>query len=50
MAEPKKVKVRTTMRPDEDVEVDAAELTDLHRQGLLVTDNRETRKIVEDKA
>lgn len=30
--------VRTTMRPDQPVEVDDAEYTDLQRQGLLTED------------
>jgi hypothetical protein len=30
------MKVRTTMRPDVELDVDAAEYTDLSRQGLLV--------------
>lgn len=30
--------VRTTMRPDLEIEVDDAELLDLQRQGLLVKD------------
>lgn len=30
--------VRTTMRPDQPIEVDDAELLDLQRQGLLVED------------
>jgi hypothetical protein len=30
-----KTKIRTTMRPDEEIEVDAAELLDLQRQGLV---------------
>lgn len=35
--------VRTTFRPDEDVEVGEAEYTDLKRQGLLVEqDEKET--------
>lgn len=34
----KTVKVRTTMRPDEVLEVSEAEATDLRRQGLLKTD------------
>ncbi|HKP49526.1 MAG TPA: hypothetical protein VJU17_05880 [Gemmatimonadales bacterium] len=41
---PKKtVKVRVKMRPDEEIEVDQAELTDLDRQGLLVL-NQTQRK------
>lgn len=32
------MKVRTTQRPDVELDVDAAEYTDLHRQGLLVND------------
>ncbi|MGW5175905.1 hypothetical protein ACWERY_16275 [Streptomyces sp. NPDC004082] len=32
-------KVRTTMRPDEEIEVGDAEYTDLQRQGLLVEDD-----------
>jgi hypothetical protein len=28
--------VRTTLRPDQDIEVDDADYTDLQRQGLLV--------------
>lgn len=32
------MKVRTTQRPDVELDVDAAEYTDLHRQGLLVSD------------
>lgn len=30
--------VRTTMRPDQTIEVNDAEYLDLHRQGLLVED------------
>ena len=30
--------VRTTMRPDQEIEVGDAEYTDLHRQGLLIED------------
>jgi hypothetical protein len=30
--------VRTTMRPDQEIEVGDAEYTDLHRQGLLLED------------
>lgn len=30
--------VRTTMQPDKEIEVDAAEYLDLKRQGLLVED------------
>lgn len=40
-----RIKVRTTMRPHESVEVTRAEATDLKRQGLLSTDNAETRKL-----
>ncbi|MDQ3760974.1 MAG: hypothetical protein M3460_04545 [Actinomycetota bacterium] len=32
-------KVRTTMQPDVELEVDDAEYTDLKRQGVLVEDN-----------
>jgi len=32
------MKVRTTMQPDVEVEVNEAELLDLRRQGLLVED------------
>lgn len=32
------MKVRTTFRPDEEVEVTEGELLDLQRQGLLVED------------
>ncbi len=31
--------VRTTMRPDEDVEVSDAEYLDLQRQGVLIEDS-----------
>jgi hypothetical protein len=31
--------VRTTMQPDREIEVDAAEYLDLQRQGLLVGDS-----------
>ena len=41
----KTIKVRTTMRPNETIEVTKAEALDLQRQGLLVTDNAETRKL-----
>lgn len=37
MASEGKTKVRTTMRPDEDIEVDERERVDLERQGLLHT-------------
>lgn len=47
MPEPKKIKVRTTMRPNESLEVTRAEALDLQRQGLLGTDNAETRKLEE---
>lgn len=30
------MKIRTTMRPDVELDVDSAEYTDLSRQGLLV--------------
>lgn len=30
--------VRTTMRPDQEIDVGDAEYTDLHRQGLLIED------------
>lgn len=40
-----KIKVRTTMRPTEPIEVSRAEALDLQRQGLLITDNAETRKL-----
>lgn len=33
-------KVRTTMRPDEEIEVGPQELLDLKRQGLLVEDDK----------
>lgn len=33
-----KHKVRTTMRPDVEIEVEGPELLDLQRQGLLVAD------------
>jgi hypothetical protein len=33
------MKVRTTMLPDVELDVDAAEYTDLSRQGLLVDSN-----------
>lgn len=49
MPEPKRLKVRTTMRPNEPVEVTKSEALDLQRQGLLTTDNAETRKL-EEKA
>lgn len=49
MPEPKKLKVRTTMRPGEPIEITKAEALDLQRQGLLATDNAETRKL-EDKS
>jgi hypothetical protein len=41
------IKVRTTMRPSEAIEVSKAEALDLLRQGLLVTDNAATRKLEE---
>lgn len=34
-------KVRTTIRPDEEIEVGQAEFLDLKRQGLLVDDDSE---------
>jgi hypothetical protein len=34
-------KVRTTMRPDQEIEVDDAEYLDLKRQGLLVEETAE---------
>lgn len=33
------MKIRTTMLPDVELDVDAAEFTDLSRQGLLVDDS-----------
>lgn len=36
-----KVKVRTTMRPDEELEVTEAERLDLDRQGLLLRDKKD---------
>jgi hypothetical protein len=39
------LKVRTTMRPQESLVVSESEALDLQRQGLLVTDNAETRKL-----
>lgn len=39
------VKVRTTMRPDEELVVKESEAIDLARQGLLKTDNAEIRKL-----
>lgn len=33
--------IRTTMRPDEEVEVGDAEYTDLMRQGLVLADHTE---------
>jgi hypothetical protein len=44
-----KLRVRTTMRPQEPLVVTKAEALDLQRQGLLLTDNAETRKL-EDKS
>lgn len=43
MAPPKSrlYKVRTTMRPDEVIEVSAIERADLERQGLIVTPSNE---------
>jgi hypothetical protein len=41
------LKVRTTMRPQEPLVVSESEALDLQRQGLLVTDNAETRKLTE---
>jgi hypothetical protein len=35
--------VRTTIRPDVDLRVDAAELADLRAQGLLLDDERKGR-------
>lgn len=35
-----KTKVRTTMQPDVEIEVDEAERLDLERQGLLHTDTK----------
>ena len=35
-----RVKVRTTFRPDQDVEMDQVEAEDLRRQGLLVEDQK----------
>lgn len=40
-----KIKVRTTMRPQEPIVVDKSEALDLQRQGLLTTDNAETRSL-----
>lgn len=40
-----RVKVRTTMRPHEELVVTKAEATDLARQGLLKTDNAEIRAL-----
>jgi hypothetical protein len=34
------MKIRTTMLPDVELDVDAAEFTDLSRQGLLLDDGR----------
>ncbi|MFD4596720.1 hypothetical protein ACFWPQ_01680 [Streptomyces sp. NPDC058464] len=31
--------VRTTMRPDQEIEVGDADYLDLHRQGLLIEEN-----------
>ena len=45
---PGHLKVRTTMRPQDSLVVTKSEALDLQRQGLLVTDNAETRKL-EDK-
>jgi len=39
------LKVRTTMRPQEPLVVSESEALDLQRQGLLATDNAETRKL-----
>ncbi|MFJ8935355.1 hypothetical protein ACIRL0_06500 [Streptomyces sp. NPDC102365] len=30
------MKVRTTLRPDQEIDVDEGEYLDLHRQGLLI--------------
>jgi hypothetical protein len=35
------VKVRTTIQPDVEVEVDEGELLDLKRQGLLIEDEQD---------
>jgi hypothetical protein len=40
-----KIKVRTTMRPQEPIVVDESEALDLKRQGLLTTDNAQVRKL-----
>jgi len=37
------MKVRTTMRPDVEIEVDDAEYLDLQRQGLLVDQGEKTQ-------
>lgn len=39
------VKVRTTMRPQEDLVVKESEAVDLARQGLLKTDNAQIRQL-----
>jgi archaeosine-15-forming tRNA-guanine transglycosylase len=39
------IKVRTTMRPQDELVVTEAEATDLARQGVLKTDNAEIRKL-----
>ncbi|WP_297699643.1 hypothetical protein [Mycobacterium sp.] len=40
------MKIRTTMLPDVELDVDAAEFTDLSRQGLLV-DNSAPKRLPE---
>lgn len=40
------MKVRTTIQPDREIEVDAAEYRDLQVMGLLVEDSRETDRSI----
>lgn len=37
---PERVKIKTTMRPDQELEVSHQEALDLERQGLLVKDTK----------
>jgi hypothetical protein len=41
------MKVRTTMRPDEEIEVSEHEAGELRSQGLLIEDDKPTRRAVE---
>jgi hypothetical protein len=44
------MKVRTTMRPDEEIEVDEHEAGELRSQGLLIEDDKPPRRdVAKDK-